>query len=70
MSKADYRQIIVGERPASLQGLDEVFDDLYARGFRPNDLGLGPELAEPARQRRNFVPSGQKTTSPGQWRAR
>ena len=56
MPSANYRQIIVSGRPASIQGLDEIFDDLYEQGRRPGDLGLEPELVERARQRYNFVP--------------
>ena len=56
MSRANYRQIIVSGRPASIHGLDEIFDSLYEQGRKPGNPGLGAELVAQARQRHNFVP--------------
>jgi hypothetical protein len=56
MPRGNYRQIIVSGRPASIQGLDEIFDALYEQGRRPGDSGLGEELVEQARQRHNYIP--------------
>lgn len=56
MPKINYRQIIVSGLPASIHGLDEIFDSLYEQGRRPDDPGLGSESVEQARQRHNFVP--------------
>lgn len=51
-----HRQILVGRRPAAIQGLDEMFDELYEQGRHPNDPDIGEELVEQARQRRNYIP--------------
>ena len=56
MPRANYRQIIVSGRPASIHGLDDIFDELYEQGRRPGDVSLGPELVEQARHRHNYVP--------------
>jgi NAD-dependent dihydropyrimidine dehydrogenase PreA subunit len=56
MSRGNYRQIIVGGRPASIRGLDEIFDVLYEQGHQPDDSGLGAALIEQARQRHNYIP--------------
>ena len=56
MPRGHYRQIIVGGRPASIQGLDEIFDDLYEQDRRPGDPSLGLEMVEQARRRHNYIP--------------
>ena len=56
MPRGNCRQIIVGGRPASIRGLDEMFDALYEQGRQPGDLDLGLELVEQARKRHNYIP--------------
>lgn len=55
MGKLSYRQIMVGRAPAGMQGLDELFAELYAAGRRPDEAGLGDELVTRARQH-NYIP--------------
>ena len=55
MAKLSYRQILVGRAPAGMQGLDELFEELYEQGRRPDEAGLGPELVERARTH-NYIP--------------
>ncbi len=55
MAKLSYRQILVGRAPAGMQGLDELFDELYEQGRRPDEAGLGLELVERARMH-NYIP--------------
>jgi NAD-dependent dihydropyrimidine dehydrogenase PreA subunit len=56
MAKPSYRQILIGQRPAAIRGLDEIFDELYEQGRQPGDPDLGSELIEQARQRHNYIP--------------
>jgi Pyruvate/2-oxoacid:ferredoxin oxidoreductase delta subunit len=49
-----YRQIMVGGFPAGLNGLDEVFESLYAAN-RAADDNLGAELVYHIRQH-NYIP--------------
>ena len=56
MAKLGYRQILVGQRPAGMQGLDEIFDGLYDEGHRPDEPDLGMELVERARKQHNYIP--------------
>jgi NAD-dependent dihydropyrimidine dehydrogenase PreA subunit len=51
-----HRQILVGQRPAGMQGLDEMFDELYEQGRRPDDPDLGAALVEQARKKHNYIP--------------
>jgi NAD-dependent dihydropyrimidine dehydrogenase PreA subunit len=51
-----HRQILVGGRPASIQGLDEIFDALYKQDRQPGDPGLGAALVEQVRRRHNYIP--------------
>lgn len=51
-----HRQILVGERPAAIMGLDEMFDELYEQGRRPDEPDLGAVLVAQARERRNYIP--------------
>jgi len=55
MAKLSHRQILVGRLPAGMHGLDELFDELYEQGRRPDEAGLGLELVEHARMH-NYVP--------------
>jgi len=55
MAKLSYRQILVGRAPAGMQGLNELFEELYEQGRRPDEAGLGLELVEHARTH-NYVP--------------
>lgn len=55
-SARNYRQILVGNRPASIQGLDSIFDDFYSRGRQPDEPELGLELVEAARRKANYIP--------------
>jgi len=52
--KLSYRQIVVGRFPSGLNGLDEVFESLYAAN-RAADDGLGAELVYHVRQH-NYIP--------------
>ena len=56
MPKPGYRQIMVGRRPAGMQGLDEIFAELYEHRRRPDDPDLGMELVECAREKHNYIP--------------
>jgi NAD-dependent dihydropyrimidine dehydrogenase PreA subunit len=56
MPTRDYHQILVGGRPAGIQGLDEIFGALYEQGRQPGDPGLGAELVEQVRRRHNYIP--------------
>ena len=56
MAKLSHRQILVGQRPASIQGLDEIFDELYEQGHRPDETDLGLTLVEQARIKYNYIP--------------
>ncbi len=56
MKSMGHRQILVGERPAAIMGLDEICDELYTQGRRPNEPDLGMVLVEQARQQRNYIP--------------
>jgi len=55
MAKLNYRQILVGRAPAGMQGLDELFEELYEQGRRAGEADLGPELVERA-QAHNYIP--------------
>jgi len=55
MAKLSSRQILVGRLPARIQGLDELFAELYEQGRRPDEAGLGPELVDRARAH-NYIP--------------
>ena len=55
MAKLSYRQILVGRAPAGMQGLDELLDELYEQGRRPDEADLGPELVRRARAH-NYIP--------------
>ena len=46
IAKPSYRQILVGQRPVAIRGLDEIFDELYEHGRQPGDPDLGSELVE------------------------
>jgi len=52
----EYRQILVGQRPAAIRELDEIFGALYEQGRWPGEDGLGEELVERVRERRNYIP--------------
>jgi len=56
MANLSSRQIMVGRLPARMQGLDELFDELYEQGRRPDEAGLGAELVERALKQRNYIP--------------
>ena len=56
MTKLSYRQILVGRAPAGMQGLDELFEELYEQGRRADEAGLGMELVERARVYKNYIP--------------
>jgi CDP-4-dehydro-6-deoxyglucose reductase len=51
-----HRQILIGQRPAAIQGLDDIFDGLYEQGRKPGEPDLGKELIEQARKRHNYIP--------------
>jgi len=51
-----HRQILVGERPAAIRGLDDILEALYDDGYTPGEEGLGKRLIELARQRHNYIP--------------
>ena len=51
-----HRQILVGQRPAAMRELDEIFDELYEQGHIPREPNLGMELVGRARQKHNFIP--------------
>ena len=53
--KLSTRQILVGRLPARIQGLDELFAELYKQGRRPDEAGLGAELVERVREH-NYIP--------------
>ena len=55
MDKLSRRQILVGQRPAGMRGLDELFAELYEEGRKPEDAGLGLKLVERA-QKHNYIP--------------
>ncbi len=55
MAKLSYRQILVRRLPAGMHGLDELFDELYEQGRRPDEADLGPELVKRA-QAHNYIP--------------
>jgi NAD-dependent dihydropyrimidine dehydrogenase PreA subunit len=55
MAKLSYRQILVGQRPAGMQGLDEMFAELYEQDRQPDEPGLGSELIARTRVH-NYVP--------------
>jgi len=55
MAKLSYRQILVGRLPAGMQGLDELFAELYEQDRRPEEADLGLELVERARTH-NYIP--------------
>jgi len=52
-----HRQILVGQRPAAIRGLDDVFDALYEDGHAPGEEDLGKRLVEQARERHNYIPT-------------
>jgi NAD-dependent dihydropyrimidine dehydrogenase PreA subunit len=56
MTKLSYRQVLVGQRPAAIQGLDEIFEELYERGRGPDEADLGMTLVERARAYKNYIP--------------
>lgn len=56
MAKPSYRQILVGQRPAGLQGLDEVFAELHEQGQHPDEPGLGMIAVDRARKMQNYIP--------------
>ncbi len=43
-----HRQILVGQRPAAILGLDAMFDGLYEQSRCPSEPDLGPMLIEQA----------------------
>ncbi len=51
-----HRQILVGQRPAAIRGLDDIFDDLYERGCQPGESDLGKRLVQEVRERHNYIP--------------
>jgi len=51
-----HRQILVGQRPAAMRGLDDIFDVLYEDGHAPGEEDLGERLIEQARKRHNYIP--------------
>lgn len=51
-----HRQILVGQRPAAMRGLDDMFDALYEDGHAPGEEGLGKRLIDQARTRHNYIP--------------
>ncbi len=55
MAKLSSRQILAGRLPARMQGLDELFDEMYEQGHRPGEAGLGMKLVERA-QAHNYIP--------------
>jgi ferredoxin len=55
MANLSTRQILVGRLPAGMQGLDELFNELYEQGHRPDEMNLGLELVERARAH-NYIP--------------
>ncbi len=57
MSASSSRQILVGGLPAGIHGLDELFEELYGQGRKPDDPGLGPELVNRVRAH-NYIPKG------------
>ena len=56
MTKLSYRQILVGQRPAGLQGLDEVFAELREQGRHPDEPGLGMIVVDHVRKMQNYIP--------------
>lgn len=56
MAKLSHRQILVGRLPAGMHGLDELFDELYEQGRRPDEVGLEMGLVERARVYKNYIP--------------
>jgi len=57
MSALSSRQILVGRFPAGMHGLDELFEEMYGQGGRPEEPGLALELVERARAH-NYIPKG------------
>ena len=57
MGQLSSRQIMVGQSPARLQGLDEVFAELYELGRGPDEADVGLELVQRARAH-NYIPRG------------
>jgi NAD-dependent dihydropyrimidine dehydrogenase PreA subunit len=55
LTQLSVRQVLVGERPAGLHGLDELFAELYAAGCNPDQEDLGQTLVARAREH-NFIP--------------
>jgi len=55
MTKLSYRMIYIGGAPAGLQGVEELFHDLFESGSKPSDADLGTRLLKGVRQH-NFVP--------------
>ena len=55
MAELSQRQILAGKLPARMHGLDELFDELYEQGRRPDEGKLGAELVERARAH-NYIP--------------
>lgn len=51
-----HRQILVGQRPAAIRGLDEIFDELYEQGYGLKEPDLGQRLIAEARERHNYIP--------------
>lgn len=51
-----HRQILVGQRPAAIRGLDEIFDELYQQGYGLKEPDLGQRLIAEARGRHNYIP--------------
>jgi len=51
-----HRQILVGQRPAAMRGLDDMFDALYEGGHTPDEEDLRERLIEQARKRHNYIP--------------
>ena len=56
MVRLSCRQILVGRLPARMHGLDELFDELFEQGRRPDAAGLGAELVERARAH-SYIPT-------------
>ncbi|NBD36036.1 MAG: hypothetical protein GVY30_08545 [Chloroflexi bacterium] len=54
-----YRQIVIDGSPTGVQGLDEIFAQLYEAGRRPGEAELGAEIVGRAAEH-NYIPPGAR----------
>ncbi len=55
MTHLSYRMLYIGQSPAGLLGLDELFNEVYDSGTTPDDADIGEKLIQGVR-RHNYVP--------------